>query len=104
MEAANAQPDFHGLGVLHDPRQPAGIRQRIVGGGARDTLSLHAFFFFMGQTIGPIAYGFGIQHAGKVPTLFTAAAIMIALGFACAKLLRHTRPADAAMTEPAPLK
>src|SRR5215213_4135923 len=25
-------------------------------------LSLHAFFFFMGQTIGPIAYGFGIQH------------------------------------------
>ena len=67
-------------------------------------LSLHAFFFFMGQTIGPIAYGFGIQHAGKVPTLFTAAAIMIALGFACAKLLRHTRPADAAMTEPAPLK
>ena len=43
-------------------------------------LSLHAFFFFMGQTIGPIAYGFGIQHAGKVPTLLTAAAIMIALG------------------------
>ena len=36
MEAANAQPDFHGLGVLHDPRQPAGVRQRIVGGSARD--------------------------------------------------------------------
>ena len=32
-------------------------------------LSLHAFFFFMGQTIGPIAYGFGIQHAGKVADL-----------------------------------
>ena len=61
-------------------------------------LSLHAFFFFMGQTIGPIAYGFGIQHAGKVPTLLTAAAIMIALGFVCAKLLRQTRPADAAAT------
>jgi predicted MFS family arabinose efflux permease len=58
-------------------------------------LSLHAFFFFMGQTIGPIAYGFGIQHAGKVPTLLTAGAIMIALGFVCAKLLRQTRPADA---------
>src|SRR4029079_15858946 len=26
-------------------------------------LSLHSFFFFMGQTLGPIAYGFGIQHA-----------------------------------------
>ena len=39
-------------------------------------LSLHSFFFFMGQTIGPIAYGFGIQHAGKVPTLLTAAVII----------------------------
>ena len=32
-------------------------------------LSLHSFFFFMGQTIGPIAYGFGIGHVGKIPTL-----------------------------------
>ena len=58
-------------------------------------LSLHSFFFFMGQTVGPIAYGFGLQHAGKTPTLFAAAAVMIALGFACARLLRQTRPADA---------
>lgn len=61
-------------------------------------LSLHAFFFFMGQTVGPIAYGFGIQHAGKVPTLLTAGAVMIALGFVCAKLLRPMRPADAPST------
>ncbi len=61
-------------------------------------LSLHSFFFFMGQTVGPIAYGFGIQHAGKVPTLLTAAAIMIVLGIVCAKLLRQTRPADSAVT------
>jgi predicted MFS family arabinose efflux permease len=59
-------------------------------------LSLHSFFFFMGQTVGPIAYGFGILHAGKVPTLLTAAAAMIALGFACARLLRQRLPADAA--------
>ena len=58
-------------------------------------LSLHSFFFFMGQTIGPIAYGFGIQHAGKTPALVTAAAVIIALGFVCARLLRQTRPADA---------
>jgi predicted MFS family arabinose efflux permease len=58
-------------------------------------LSLHSFFFFMGQTVGPIAYGFGIQHAGKAPTLFAGAAVMIALGFACARLLRQTRPVDA---------
>jgi predicted MFS family arabinose efflux permease len=57
-------------------------------------LSLHSFFFFMGQTIGPIAYGFGIQHAGKIPTLLTAAAVMIALGFACARLLQQRKPAD----------
>jgi MFS transporter, DHA1 family, inner membrane transport protein len=61
-------------------------------------LSLHAFFFFMGQTVGPIAYGFGIQHAGKVPTLLAAGTVMIVLGFACAKLLRQTKPADAAVT------
>jgi predicted MFS family arabinose efflux permease len=59
-------------------------------------LSLHSFFFFMGQTVGPIAYGFGIQHAGKVPTLLAAAAVMVALGFACARLLRQRLPADAA--------
>jgi len=59
-------------------------------------LSLHSFFFFMGQTVGPIAYGFGIQHVGKLPTLFAAAAVMIALGLACARLLRQRLPADAA--------
>jgi predicted MFS family arabinose efflux permease len=63
---------------------------------ARGTaLSLHSFFFFMGQTVGPIAYGFGLQHAGKIPTMLGAAAIMIALGFVCARLLRQIQPADA---------
>ena len=58
-------------------------------------LSLHSFFFFMGQTIGPIAYGFGLLHAGKVPTMLGAAAIIVVLGFVCAKLLQQTRPTDA---------
>jgi predicted MFS family arabinose efflux permease len=58
-------------------------------------LSLHSFFFFMGQTVGPIAYGFGLQHAGKTPTLVTAAALMVVLGFVCAKFLKQRRPADA---------
>src|ERR1700675_4504981 len=57
-------------------------------------LSLHSFFFFMGQTVGPIGYGFGIQHAGKVPTLLMAAAVMVALGLACARWLRARKPAD----------
>ncbi|MGY4312709.1 putative MFS family arabinose efflux permease [Bradyrhizobium sp. JR3.5] len=58
-------------------------------------LSLHSFFFFMGQTVGPIAYGFGLQHAGKTATLVSAAAVMVVLGFICARFLRQRRPADA---------
>jgi len=60
-------------------------------------LSLHSFFFFMGQTVGPIAYGFGILNFGKIPTLLTSAAVMVALGLACARLLKQRRPADAAV-------
>jgi MFS transporter, DHA1 family, inner membrane transport protein len=58
-------------------------------------LSLHSFFFFMGQTVGPIAYGFGILNVGKIPTLLTSAVVMVALGLACARLLKQRRPADA---------
>jgi predicted MFS family arabinose efflux permease len=61
-------------------------------------LSLHSFFFFMGQTVGPIAYGLGLQSIGKMPTLLTSAVIIVALGFASARLLRQTRPADAGAT------
>jgi predicted MFS family arabinose efflux permease len=57
-------------------------------------LSLHSFFFFMGQTVGPIAYGFGILNAGRIPTVLTSALIIVALGVACAGLLRQSRPAD----------
>jgi MFS transporter, DHA1 family, inner membrane transport protein len=60
-------------------------------------LSLHSFFFFMGQTVGPIAYGFGLAHVGKGSTLLTAAAVMIVLGLVCARLLRQRAPADTAV-------
>jgi predicted MFS family arabinose efflux permease len=58
--------------------------------------SLPSFFFFMGQTLGPVAYGLGLERVGKLPTLLTAAGVMIALGFVCARLLRQRAPADAA--------
>jgi predicted MFS family arabinose efflux permease len=58
-------------------------------------MSLHSFFFYMGQTVGPIAYGFGILNVGKTPTLLTSAVIIVALGFACARLLRQKKPEDA---------
>ena len=57
-------------------------------------LALHSFFFFIGQSVGPIAYGSGIATLGKVPTLIVAAAIFVVLGFVCARLLKPTRPAD----------
>lgn len=64
--------------------------------GARATaMSLHSFFFFMGQTVGPIAYGLGLHHGGKVPTLLASGAIMVVLGLVCAKLLKPRVPADA---------
>ncbi|WP_371422685.1 MFS transporter [Tardiphaga sp.] len=58
-------------------------------------MSLHAFCFFMGQSVGPIAYGFGLAHAGKMPTLLVAAAAVFVLGFASAKFLKQRKPADA---------
>lgn len=61
-------------------------------------LAIHAFCFFMGQASGPIAYGFGIAHIGKTPTLLISGAIVMAMGFVCAKMLRTqptgTRSAD----------
>jgi predicted MFS family arabinose efflux permease len=59
-------------------------------------MALHSFFFFLGQSVGPILYGFGIFNAGKIPTLLAAAVIMVGLGLACARWLRQTRPADSA--------
>ena len=59
-------------------------------------LSLHSFFFFMGQTAGPIAYGFGLSHAGKVSATSVSAVIIAALGFICAAFLKKIRPASAA--------
>jgi predicted MFS family arabinose efflux permease len=58
-------------------------------------MSLHACCFFLGQSVGPIAYGFGLAHAGKVPTLLVAAAAVALLGFASARFLKQRKPADA---------
>jgi MFS transporter, DHA1 family, inner membrane transport protein len=63
---------------------------------ARGTaVAMHAFCFFLGQAAGPIAYGYGILHFGKLSTLLTSAAIMLALGFVCARLLQHKHVAAA---------
>jgi predicted MFS family arabinose efflux permease len=58
-------------------------------------MSLHSFFFFMGQTVGPLAYGFGLQHGGKLPSLLASAAIMVVLGLVWSRLLKQRAPSDA---------
>ena len=51
--------------------------------------SLHSCFFYLGQASGPIVYGYGFAHAGEVPTLLVGAVMVLLVGFACARLLRH---------------
>jgi MFS transporter, DHA1 family, inner membrane transport protein len=51
--------------------------------------SLHSTFFFTGQAIGPVIYGYGFSHGGVEPTLFVGAAVLITIGIVCSRLLRH---------------
>ncbi len=51
-------------------------------------VSLHNCFFFLGQTVGPIAYGVGLDHAGKLATLSLAGGALALTGIVCVKLLR----------------
>lgn len=58
-------------------------------------LSLHACFFFLGQAVGPIVYGFGLSHFGKIPTLCISASAMLLFGIGAALMLNR-KPAKAA--------
>lgn len=55
-------------------------------------LSLQAFCFFCGQFTGPLIYGFGLLFAGKIPTLFAAAALLLVIGPICSWLLGQHSP------------
>ena len=66
-------------------------------------LWLHAFSFLMGQTPGPIAFSFGRLQPGRLPALMAVAAVVIALGFLCSRLLQQrTGSADRSRTTPSP--
>jgi predicted MFS family arabinose efflux permease len=54
--------------------------------------SLHSCFFYLGQAVGPIVYGFGFAHGGPEPILLVGAAVVLAVGLVCARLLRHRPP------------
>ena len=44
---------------------------------------------WLGQATGPVVYGFGFAQVGETPSLLVGAALVLFVGFACAKLLRH---------------
>jgi len=52
-------------------------------------LSLHSSAFFTGQAIGPVYYGYAFGHFGTSVPPLVGAAVIIAIGFVCARLLRH---------------
>lgn len=51
--------------------------------------SLHSSSFYLGQAIGPVIYGFGFAHGGPEPTLVVGGVVVLAIGLACARLLRR---------------
>jgi predicted MFS family arabinose efflux permease len=53
--------------------------------------ALHSAFFFGGQAIGPVVYGFALPRLGVVASLSAAAAVMLLVGVAAARLLPHRK-------------
>lgn len=51
-------------------------------------VALHAFSFFVGHALGPLAYGYSLAHTTPAVTLGMAAAVIALQGFACAVLLK----------------
>lgn len=61
--------------------------------GARGAaVAAHAFFFFLGQAVGPIVYGLALPALGPEMTLLIAGAIMAFLGYATARGLELLAP------------
>ena len=58
-------------------------------------VSLQAFSFNSGQFVGPILYGLGLSYLGKIPTLFTAAFLLLTVGLVSSRLLRRPLAPDA---------
>jgi DHA1 family inner membrane transport protein len=51
--------------------------------------SLHSCFFYLGQAVGPVVYGYGFAHGGPEPSILFGAAIVMMVGLVCSRLLRH---------------
>src|SRR5215468_8726438 len=53
--------------------------------------ALHSGFFCLGLAIGPVYFGYGLAHAGLVPTAALSAAVIFLIGYVCTKTLRRSR-------------
>lgn len=51
--------------------------------------AVHSAFFFFGQSVGPIYYGFAFGYLGVLPALTLGAAAVVTAGVICAFSLRH---------------
>ncbi len=58
--------------------------------GARASATAgHSAFFFLGQAIGPVVYGLGLNSVGIIPVLLTGTVVLTLTGWTCALRLRH---------------
>jgi predicted MFS family arabinose efflux permease len=53
------------------------------------SMALHSFFFFLGQAVGPVIYGAGLNTIGLSPVLLFGAAVLFGVGLTCAHWLRR---------------
>jgi len=51
-------------------------------------IAMHAFFFIMGQAIGPVVYSISLDTIGASASTLGAGVILSALGFAAAAVLQ----------------
>jgi predicted MFS family arabinose efflux permease len=54
-------------------------------------MSMHSCFFFFGQAIGPIYYGYAFHHFGNSAPPLLGAGVILVIGLICARFLRHRR-------------
>jgi MFS transporter, DHA1 family, inner membrane transport protein len=54
-------------------------------------MSMHSCFFFFGQALGPIYYGYAFHHFGNSAPPLLGAAVILVIGLICARFLRHRR-------------
>jgi predicted MFS family arabinose efflux permease len=56
-------------------------------------MALHSCFFFIGQAVGPVVYGAGLNTIGLSPVLLFGAVVLLGTGLVCAQWLRRPQPA-----------